>query len=74
MKRIKRFSKTRGMGHVRLLFRLIPDSLIEYMLDLRVNTSTGPSGHLLDLRVICWAPKLCWVLGRLRPYVDARAA
>ena len=29
MKRFKRFSKTRGMGHVRSLFRLIPDSLIE---------------------------------------------
>ena len=25
----QRFSKTRGMGQVRLLFRLIPDSLIE---------------------------------------------
>ena len=71
------------MGHVRLLFRLIPDSLVEYMMIFVCFRAT-----MLDLRVICWtfgsyvgpsgqmlgAKIMLTVLGRLRPYGDARAA
>jgi hypothetical protein len=61
-KRIKRFSKTRGMGHVRLLFRLISDLYDRSYLGILILRCFAILWHIFNFIISIYWNYLRWLI------------